>query len=45
VIFLARERLPVLENNRINGIQDFVNTSGAYAPDQLYCTVPKGPES
>jgi len=38
VIFLPRERLPVLENNRIHGIEDFVDTAGNYSPEQLCCT-------
>jgi peptide/nickel transport system substrate-binding protein len=38
IIFLPRDTIPVLVNNRLHGIKDFVNPYGWYAPEQLYCT-------
>jgi peptide/nickel transport system substrate-binding protein len=38
ILFLPRDTIPVLVNNRLHGIADFVNPYGWYAPEQLYCT-------
>jgi peptide/nickel transport system substrate-binding protein len=38
VIFGPRERSVILVNDRLHGIADFIDPSGMYAPDQLYCT-------
>jgi peptide/nickel transport system substrate-binding protein len=38
IIFLPRDTIPVLVNNRLHGIADFVDPYGWYAPEQLYCT-------
>ena len=38
VLFLPRDTIPVLVNNRLHGIADFVNPYGWYSPEQLYCT-------
>jgi peptide/nickel transport system substrate-binding protein len=44
-LFMPRDTIPVIVHDRLHGFQDFVNTYGYYSPDQLYCTVPKGPDS
>jgi len=38
ILFLPRDTIPVLVNNRLHGIADFVDPYGWYAPEQLYCT-------
>jgi peptide/nickel transport system substrate-binding protein len=38
ILFLPRDTIPVLVNNRLHGIEDFVNPYGWYTPEQLYCT-------
>jgi len=38
ILFLPRDTIPVLVNNRLHGIADFVNPYGWYTPEQLYCT-------
>jgi len=45
VIFLPRDTIPVLVNDRLHGIYDFVNPAGAYSPEQLWCSVPNGPNA
>jgi len=40
VIFGPRERSVILVNSRLHGIPDFIDPTGMYAPDQLYCTAP-----
>ncbi|OYV32242.1 MAG: hypothetical protein B7Z80_27545 [Rhodospirillales bacterium 20-64-7] len=37
VIFVAREQTSVLSNNRIRGVQKFVDSIGNYYPDALFC--------
>jgi peptide/nickel transport system substrate-binding protein len=38
VIFLPNEKYSVLVRNGLQGVEDFMNPLGAWAPDQLYCT-------
>ncbi len=42
VLFTPRERPVVLVSNRLHGYADFVNPMDVFAPDQLYCTSPRG---
>jgi peptide/nickel transport system substrate-binding protein len=42
VIWGPRERAVILVNNRLHGIQDFIDPIGQYAPDQLWCSAPGG---
>ncbi|OYV32695.1 MAG: hypothetical protein B7Z81_12390, partial [Acidocella sp. 20-61-6] len=37
VIFLPNERYSVLANDRIHGVQDFINPLGYWAPEKLTC--------
>ena len=45
VIFQAAARPSVLSRDTIHGVKTFVDASGSYYPDQLYCTAGSGPES
>jgi len=40
VIFEQHTAQPILTNNRIHGVENFVDPAGNYYPEQLYCTVP-----
>jgi peptide/nickel transport system substrate-binding protein len=44
VIFTARQRPVILVNNRLHGMNEFIDPIGMYAPDQLYCTAGAGVE-
>jgi peptide/nickel transport system substrate-binding protein len=38
VIFEQHTAQPILANDRIHGVENFVDPAGNYYPDQLYCT-------
>jgi len=45
VIFgTPRTRPVILVNDRLHGMQNFLDPATFYSPDALYCTAPKGVE-
>ena len=45
LIFFAGPNPFLIVRNRLHGMKDFVNPAGDFSPDQLYCTVQKGPNA
>jgi peptide/nickel transport system substrate-binding protein len=45
VIFQAAAQPSILSRDTLHGVKDFVDSSGNYYPDQLYCSAGGGPKS